>query len=51
MRLESLHIKNFGCLADFELTEIPPLAIFVGANGSGKSTLFDVFAVSEGEPS
>ena len=43
MRLESLHIKNYGCLADFELREIPPLAIFVGANGTGKSTLFDVF--------
>ena len=44
MRLTSLRIKNYGCLADFELTEIPPLAIFVGANGSGKSTLFDIFA-------
>ncbi len=43
MRLQSLHIKNYGCLADFELQEIPPLAIFVGANGTGKSTLFDVF--------
>ena len=44
MRLESLHIKNYGCLADLELTDLPSLAIFVGANGSGKSTLFDVFA-------
>ena len=44
MRLTSLRIKNYGCLADFELPEIGPLAIFVGANGSGKSTLFDVFA-------
>ena len=43
MRLQSLRIKNYGCLADFELQEIPPLAIFVGANGTGKSTLFDVF--------
>ena len=43
MRLQSLHIKNYGCLGDFELTEIPPLAIFVGANGTGKSTIFDVF--------
>ena len=43
MRLQSLRIKNYGCLADFELREIPPLAIFVGANGTGKSTLFDVF--------
>ncbi len=43
MRLQSLHIKNYGCLADFELREIPPLAIFVGANGTGKSTLFDAF--------
>ena len=44
MRLTSLRVKNYGCLADFELTDIPPLAIFVGANGSGKSTLFDIFA-------
>ena len=44
MRLQSLHIKNYGCLADLELTDLPSLAIFVGANGSGKSTLFDVFA-------
>ena len=44
MRLTSLRIKNYGCLADFELTDIPPLAIFVGANGSGKSTLLDIFA-------
>ena len=44
MRLQSLHIKNYGCLGDLELTDLPSLAIFVGANGSGKSTLFDVFA-------
>lgn len=44
MRLTSLRVKHYGCLADFELPEIGPLAIFVGANGSGKSTLFDVFA-------
>lgn len=44
MRLTALRVKNYGCLADFELSDIGPLAIFVGANGSGKSTLFDVFA-------
>lgn len=44
MRFTSLRVKNYGCLADFELSDIGPLAIFVGANGSGKSTLFDVFA-------
>ena len=44
MRLTSLRVRNYGCLADFELSDIGPLAIFVGANGSGKSTLFDVFA-------
>lgn len=44
MRLTSLRVKNYGCLADFELPELGPLAIFVGANGSGKSTLFDIFA-------
>ena len=44
MRLTSLRVRNYGCLADFELSDIGPLAIFVGASGSGKSTLFDVFA-------
>ena len=44
MRLTSLRIKNYGCLADVEFQDIPPLAVFVGANGTGKSTLFDVFA-------
>lgn len=44
MRLTSLRVKNYGCLADLEIRDIPPLAIFVGANGTGKSTLFDVFA-------
>ena len=37
MRLQSLHIKNYGCLADFELTEIPPLAIFVGATAAERA--------------
>lgn len=44
MRLTSLRIRNYGCLADVEFQDIPPLAVFVGANGTGKSTLFDVFA-------
>ncbi len=43
MRIERLTIRNFRVFKDVAVTNLPPLAIFVGANGSGKSTLFDVF--------
>ena len=51
MRLESLHIKNYGCLADLELTDLPPLAIFVGANGSGEEHAVRCLRLPKGEPS
>lgn len=41
LRLTALKIKNFKCLRDVELTDIPPFCAFIGANGSGKSTLFE----------
>jgi predicted ATPase len=43
MRIESLRLKNFKVFQDVEISELPPLCVFVGANGSGKTTLFDVF--------
>ncbi len=43
MKIERLSIRNFRVLRDVTLSDIPPLAFFVGANGTGKSTLFEVF--------
>jgi predicted ATPase len=43
VKIESLCLKNFKVFQDVTLTDIPGMAVFVGANGSGKSTLFDVF--------
>jgi predicted ATPase len=43
MRIEGLRIQNYRALQDVTLTELPSLAVFVGANGVGKTTLFDVF--------
>ncbi|MCG8556430.1 MAG: AAA family ATPase [Proteobacteria bacterium] len=43
MRIEQLRIRNYRALQDVTLTDLPPLAVFVGRNGTGKSTLFDVF--------
>jgi len=44
MKIETIKLKNYKVFKSLELTDLPGLAIFVGANGSGKSTLFDVFA-------
>lgn len=44
MRIETIKLKNYRSFHDLYLTNLPDLAIFVGANGTGKSTLFDVFA-------
>jgi predicted ATPase len=43
MRIESIKLKNFKVFQDVEISELPPLCVFVGVNGSGKTTLFDVF--------
>ena len=43
MKIERIRIKNFRVFHDLTLTNIPALAVFVGANGVGKSTLFRVF--------
>jgi predicted ATPase len=44
MRIETIRLRNFKAFKDLELTDLPSLAVFVGANGTGKSTLFKVFA-------
>lgn len=43
MQIETIRLKNYKTFRDLRLTNLPQLAVFVGANGSGKSTLFDVF--------
>ena len=43
MQIEGIEIKNYRALQNVELTNLPPMAVVVGANGSGKSTIFDVF--------
>jgi predicted ATPase len=43
MRIETIRLKNFKAFRETELTNLPTMAVFVGANGSGKSTLFKVF--------
>ncbi|HPQ71417.1 MAG TPA: AAA family ATPase [bacterium] len=44
MQIETLEIRNYRLFRETRLTDLPRLAIVVGANGSGKSTLFDVFS-------
>jgi predicted ATPase len=43
MKIESIRVRNYKTFQNLELTDLPELAIFVGANGSGKTTLFDLF--------
>lgn len=43
MKIETIRLKNFKAFKELELTNLPSMAVFVGANGSGKSTLFKVF--------
>ena len=44
MQIESIEIRNYRLFRDARLTDLPRLAVVVGANGSGKTTLFDVFS-------
>ena len=44
MPIEQISIKNYRALQDVKITNLPRLAVVVGANGTGKSTLFDVFS-------
>jgi len=44
MKIEAIEIRNYRVFRDTVLTDLPRMAVVVGANGSGKSTLFDVFS-------
>jgi len=44
MHIEKIAIQNFKALKSVELTDLPPVSVFVGKNGTGKSTLFKVFS-------
>ena len=44
MRIERLEIRNYRVFRHAVLSDLPRMAVVVGANGSGKSTLFDVFS-------
>ena len=43
MRIEEIRLQNYKCYQQLIISNIPAIAVFVGANGTGKSTLFDVF--------
>lgn len=44
MRIESIEIKNYRCFRAIVLSDLPRMAVIVGANGSGKSSFFDVLS-------
>ena len=44
MRIERLEIRNYRVFRHAVLSDLPRMAVVVGANGSGKSTLFDVLS-------
>lgn len=44
MQIESLEIRNYRLFKEAKLSELPRMAVVIGANGSGKTTLFDVFS-------
>lgn len=43
MQIETLELENYRLFRRARLTDLPRMAVVVGANGSGKSTLFSVF--------
>lgn len=44
MQIERLEVRNYRVFRHAVLSDLPRMAVVVGANGSGKSTLFDVFS-------
>ncbi len=44
MHIEHLELRNYRVFHHAILSDLPPMAVVVGANGSGKSTLLDVFS-------
>lgn len=47
-RVESIKVRNFRVLHDFEMKKLTPLTVLLGPNGSGKSTVLDVFSFLAG---
>lgn len=45
MRIERLEIRNFRVFRHAVFSDLPNMAVVVGANGSGKSTLLDAFGL------
>ena len=43
MHIERLELRNYRAFRHTVFSDLPRMAVVVGANGSGKSTLFDVF--------
>jgi len=39
--LDSLKIKNYRCIDEFEMNDIKPITIFVGRNNTGKSSILE----------
>ena len=44
MQIEQIDVHNYRLFYRLTLSNLPSLAVLVGANGTGKSTLFDVFS-------
>lgn len=42
-RIESIRIRGFRSLAEVKVTDLPPVAVLIGANGSGKSNVMRFF--------
>jgi AAA15 family ATPase/GTPase len=40
MIIEEIRIKNFKALEEVYLTNLPPLAVFVGRNGTGRTYVY-----------
>lgn len=46
MELKKLHIKNYRCFEEIDISLDSHLTLFVGKNGSGKSTILDAAAIA-----
>jgi len=41
MRIQSLTIKNYKCLVDFQIEDAPDIVVLAGPNGTGKSSVLE----------
>ena len=46
--LDSLHVKNFRCLEDFQVNKLGRVNLIVGKNNSGKSTVLEALRLYAG---